>query len=320
MKPYESLLIERGFLLNWLPDETVFSLCCRHVRFNNCSLTSTRNILPGLRISPDLHDYPYGLERFAELNDRRWGTASVIIDCHSIVPFLAPFQPAERVISVVDSMRGNEGSILRYYIEELIGACSARAPLKFCEECLVDDLKSYGTGYWHVIHQHPILVLCPVHKITLRESYLDVSHKERVEWPLPSDCCTRSDAARFDTSTRSIMESIADGISVLAKVRPFRSFNLGIVGELYSKALNIKRGGTDGRLAEQLRRYCRGLEVQGAFKLAPGTVSNAAAMIYRLTTCPYVDCSTASHLVMITWLYGSMENFLVDYDKLERER
>jgi hypothetical protein len=47
--------------------------------------------------------------------------------------------------------------------------------LRYCPECVQEDVDSYGETYWHRVHQLPAMVYCTKHRIRLRDSGIKVT-------------------------------------------------------------------------------------------------------------------------------------------------
>jgi len=46
--------------------------------------------------------------------------------------------------------------------------------LRYCPECILNDVETYGETYWHRTHQLPAMMFCPKHCVRLHDSAIEV--------------------------------------------------------------------------------------------------------------------------------------------------
>ncbi|MEI4827981.1 TnsD family Tn7-like transposition protein [Bacillus sp. FJAT-53711] len=65
--------------------------------------------------------------------------------------------------------------------------------LRFCPECLKEDMVIHGESYWRVLHQLPSVFICPKHEISLHKSRVEYKGISRVKYITASlDVCKGS--------------------------------------------------------------------------------------------------------------------------------
>ncbi len=173
-------------LLDWLPGESLFSLCSRHHRLWGHSLSSrsTENLFGGSRLGTQ-HDFPSALDNFAARTEGRLGTAQETARDRTLLRFYRPFLPQSELDHVIWAMRGPAVAHLKFRLGLLTSRFRANHPLKACAACMQNDLEEHGWVYWHLVHQFPGVWFCPTHSVPLRTSRLKSTGVERFLWHLP---------------------------------------------------------------------------------------------------------------------------------------
>ena len=91
----------------WLPNETLFSLCSRHHRLSaNHRASSTCQALFGHPSQGSAHDFPSRLGEFERLTGARLGTADEIIRLRTVLPYYLPFASSEVASAAIAAMAG----------------------------------------------------------------------------------------------------------------------------------------------------------------------------------------------------------------------
>jgi len=153
------------------PDELFYSICARfsdRMRYPKMRYAITEILGVGARPGVDL---PGRIDSFiSALPPGHHYTADLVIDNHTLLPFLAPFLTKERVQRLREEMRrsgGGSGGVRA-------GLSAGRGPLpvhiRFCPDCAQQDRNRYGERYWHRVHQLPGVVVCPDHGVFLENS------------------------------------------------------------------------------------------------------------------------------------------------------
>ncbi|MGK7930875.1 MAG: TniQ family protein [Microcystaceae cyanobacterium] len=95
---------------------------------------------------------------------------------HTLFPYYRTFLTYREIKQLQELMEGTKGKSL---------AVVARIPesqlynpkyLKFCPQCVAEDIKQYGETYWHRLHQVPGMGVCLTHRVRLQESSVLVAN------------------------------------------------------------------------------------------------------------------------------------------------
>jgi Tn7-like transposition protein D/TniQ len=163
------------------PDELLYSVCARYTDIIGYPGSSSANQeLFGRRGKVASVDLPMNLGYLvANLPPGHHYTEDQIIDENTLLPFYAPFCPAERISSVRIDMKYSNSS----QAHARLGIFSQHTPqwLQFCPLCVLSDRQKFGEPYWHRLHQVPGVKVCPIHNVFLEQSAASV-RKERQCW------------------------------------------------------------------------------------------------------------------------------------------
>ena len=174
-------------LVHWLPDETVFSLCSRlHFLSGHHVPSKTSSLLFGSTRGGSAHDVPARLQSLvARLPGL--GEARDVIAHHTLLPFYFPFHEAHRCQAWIEQMSLGAAPNLKAQLGVASSGFGAAHPLKACAECMDADFHRHGVAYWHLSHQLPGVLVCPMHKKALQNARDKVSGKDRFGWILPAE-------------------------------------------------------------------------------------------------------------------------------------
>lgn len=310
--------------LNWLQDECFFSLCSRqHIFWGHSSAQQTLEQLFKCNIKSYCHDFPRNLGSLNEIALAAWGSIEEIIERHTIAPIFFPFQSIEHVIAHKDSMKGNNLGPIKYKLGLITGRFGGEHPLKACSQCIVDDRNTCGVAYWHLSHQFPGVTICQKHFCLLKES------KENRQWSKAFSLCIPSEptlieagSAGFDNDTFTTLKNVSDAAAKLGMTGAKIRFDPELVARAYDEAL--ARLGTNRQAkeaaAQAFAHHCWKLRNHPQFECLPHTDLCAIAFISQMTRKPRGYCHPLKHLVLISWLFGSVEAFFTTYEHLARQR
>lgn len=153
------------------PDETLYSVISRYKVWSGNTnskellreiygketLTASRHLSSDIKILrknlPE--NYPF--------------TEEEIIKNLTLYNYYLAFSTNERAKTVYKYMLQGEGSKIFSTLGISNNSINSNMNLKYCEECLKEDKKLYGEGYWHREHQLYGILICSKHKISLKE-------------------------------------------------------------------------------------------------------------------------------------------------------
>ncbi|MFT4453410.1 TnsD family Tn7-like transposition protein [Pseudomonas sp. RTCS2] len=301
--------------VKWLPDETFYSLCCRqHAYLGNVCSSATTSWLFGTCKNYS-HDFPYNLSALNTLMIETCGSPGTIICEHTIVPFFLAFQSPHNVLATYEALSGPRLGSLKYRLGLLTGRFGAEHPLKACPSCMVNDRLLYGVAYWHLSHQYPGIILCPMHGEYLRESTLNRHWSGWFEWVLPRE---EHLLPPLPSSTSAvdqiILKKIAEAIKDLAAYGTRRVFSPDAVRGVYRAAL-LAYGGLDSA-ACSLLAYTTRLQAYRPYGCLPSDSKMASAFLSTLIRSRETRCHPLKHLTVIAWLFDSLQHFTCLHDQL----
>lgn len=309
--------------LKWLEDETFFSICSRqHALWGNHALTATLRLLFDSPSRVVTHDFAHNLNALHPNIRSVWGDSESIIHGHTIVPLFLPFQSQLHIQAVMQVLKeGGLGSI-KYRLGLVTGRFGAEHPLKACSCCIDADIIRHGVAYWHLAHQYPGVLICPVHKFWLQESVLNRPWSGRFQLALPAHAAlTPQPTKDLDPTSLGALDQLATSILDLASVGSSKSFEPLLVRAVYRNALSQLgfRGPASSRVTSSLARHTSLLQPFHPLNSLPNTAQKASTFIEQLIRSPRGHSHPLKHLVMITWLFGSVSAFIDAYDCLAQE-
>src|SRR5471030_42975 len=174
--------------LDWLPDETLFSLCSRqHLVMGNLDPATTSSAILGLRRQFIKHDIPCGISALEQTGFTYWGSAESILLNHTIFPLFVPFQNKIKIEDAIKTLKGDRIDSIKYRLGLVSSGFGAEHPLKACPHCMHEDVHAHGVAYWHLTHQYPGVLICPRHQAWLMASTKGRRWSGRFEWSLPAE-------------------------------------------------------------------------------------------------------------------------------------
>lgn len=304
--------------LNWLEDECFFSLCSRqHIFWANSSPQETLASLFECSIDTYSHDFPRNLSSLNKNAISAWGSAQEIIDEHTIAPMFFPFQSIEHLTAHKEAMKGESLGPIKYKLGLITGRFGGEHPLKACSKCIISDRRAHGVAYWHLSHQFPGVTICPIHNCLLRESKENRQWSKAFSWFIPSESILiESGPLEFDNNIFEAFKIVSDAATKLGKLEYRTRYEPELVAKVYNAAL--VRLGTSRRekdaAAQGFAHHCSTLRKLPQFSSLPDSVMCAIAFTTQMTRKPRGYCHPLKHLVLISWLFGSIEVFISAYE------
>ncbi|WP_223434145.1 MULTISPECIES: TnsD family transposase [unclassified Pseudomonas] len=312
----------QDILVRWFEDEIFYSLCSRQHHFlAHLNTSATLSWLFGEKHCAITHDFPCNLDALNSQAKAIWGGPTSIISEHTILPVFFPFQSEQQISAVVETMKSAQIGSIKYRLGLLTGRFGAEHPLKACTACMATDRTTYGVAYWHLSHQYPGVVLCPIHGFMLRESTLNRQWSGSFQWALPNEVFLAEPTALVPSSAaEKALHQLGTGILDLVTYGIPGRFNPNTVRSVYKEAL-IKLGLSGPkrvRAAISFAEFSSQIQPYPPFNSLPITAQRAEAFIDQLTRNPRGHCHPLKHLTFITWLFGRLNAFIEAYDRLDR--
>lgn len=317
-------LLPSSELIDWLPDETVFSLASRyHTWSGHNSAKATCLTLFGDSRQGHQHDFPSNIDEFVSRTRGELGASEEILKHRTILPYYLPFRPPAVAADAYTSLRTGGLGSLKYRLGILTSRFRANHPLKACRTCMSSDRACFGISYWHVTHQLPGAWVCLDHQETLLVSTMKSTGVGRFLWHLPSEA-----ALVPAVSSNSLTSADIDRLGKVARLaRSLWSlpcdfhFDACTLIACYSQALIgagfITAGGSlrARELGEALAEWSATLRIITEFDPLFADPAAAAAQARRLIRPPRSGTHPLRHLVLVLWLFGEWGNFIEAYQQ-----
>lgn len=296
-------------LLDWLPDETLFSLCSRqHLVMGNLDPATTSTAVLGLSEKFIKHDIPCGIAALEHNGFHYWGNAESILLHHTIFSVFIPFQNKNKIEDAIITIKGDRIDSLKYRLGLVSSGFGAEHPLKACPYCMREDLYAHGIAYWHLTHQYPGVLICPRHQAWLMVSTKSRRWSGRFEWSLPTKDCLIQQASSQKLWLRPAFLNLANNVIDLAVIGRVMSLESCAVAATYRTA--VLQGGRSASLLdriEPLRRF-------HLFESLPEDEKSTESFMSQLIRPPRRSIHPLKHLLLIDWLFDDLRSFLKAYD------
>lgn len=303
-------------LPEWLPGETIFSLASRyHALSGNRLPSETCTTLFGHPRQGCQHDFPTRLNEFSR-RARLSECAQDLALRHTPLPFYLPLRSEAESEAAVQALATPHPGVLKFRLGILTSRFRANHPLKACPQCIADEVRSHGTGYWHVEHQLPGVWFCRQHGVALKLSRLKSTGVARFGWLLPTSNHLDDFAEPTgQTMTNDALSRFADLASRWSS-QPFEThLPADRLAHIYRGAL----GPQDWQLSLSSREmssfapdFCAAvapLRHVPELSALPATAQQASALLDRCIRRPRGGTHPLNHLAIIYWLFSSWDAF-----------
>lgn len=310
----------RPWIPNWYGQETFYSLCCRFHRLVGQPLAAHTSVqLFGNRYGALRHDVSGHVQAFV---DRTWadrGDPAAILLERTVLGYYLRFRDAETRRAVVNRLLTGGPQALKSELGLLASGFGASHPLRACEACVEDDVRSLGMPTWHLYHQVPGVLCCPVHRRTLWETKLKVDGRKRLLWLLPDDIQVNDRQLCLSGGPQSmawrVAQELADDITELQAMPIDFSVDRAREASLFRDRLRqLDLCGAGDRLRIQSIRPVLFESLQQYRAIPPlsalaQTYKAAEATLHRLLNPIGPPMHPLRHMVVIRWLFGSWAAF-----------
>lgn len=295
--------------LDWLPDETLFSLCSRqHLVMGNVNAATTSNAVLGLRRQFIKHDIPCGISTLERNGFDYWGSAESILLNHTILPLFVPFQNKVKIEDAIRTVKSDRLDSIKYRLGLVSSGFGAEHPLKACPCCMREDVHAHGIAYWHLKHQYPGVMICPRHQTWLMPSTKSRRWSGRFEWSLPTEEFLIEQDSSQKLWSRPVFLALADNVIGLASIGRATSFEPRAVAATYRTAvLHESRSVSLLDRTEALRRF-------HLFESLPADKKSSESFVNQLVRTPRRSIHPLKHLILIDWLFDDLHSFLEAYE------
>ena len=307
--------------------ETLFSWAARYHRLSGNALAKQSSIQlfcdrrAGLR-----PDFPSHLQQLVEITRGLIGDAETLAYERTIFGFFAPFQDAQGASNVLAQMRGTSVEKVKSVLGLVPSRLGAFFPMKFCQDCMRDDLREDSVSRWHLEHQWSSVWICRKHHKMLHILQRDSQSRDLRRWLLPEDL-TAEEWTTIPVRNLSAIKSkliwIAELSAYFAQLRG-QHFDHQLLR--YSYLLQAKNRGwlyTDGSVRLALVRplflkyYCEMENIPG-YEVVKGVQTEHAGMLGLLMRQFDWRRHPVKHILLIAFLFDSVVEFGAVYEQVRQ--
>jgi hypothetical protein len=271
-----------------------------------------------------MHDFPANLAIFHKRTAGQLGHPETLALKHTLLGYFLPLASPKLASTVMH--RVHEGAMpeLKMKLGITASRIGGHHPLKGCPSCFDDEEASIGFAYWHVEHQLPSVMVCRRHRRPLAIAWDPVTPVHRRGWILPHGGLRRqwidisvNDGAQmerllrlatFSAHFRSLSPSSLD-ITVLARTYQTALRGRGIATVNGSLRLSA--------LVEMTRGHYRGIETIPGFEALQAITPDWPGLAGALTRRKPRPGHPLKHLLLISMLFDSWEEFWFTYQASE---
>lgn len=324
---YESAGLPIG--VEWLPDETLYSLCARvHTLWGFPWQHHVSSRLFGKRRKGVAHDFPSSLAKFVERTNGMLGTAQNIAQQRTLLPYYLAFKTPFVGKKALGLMMGaGQSGDVKSALGIAASGFRAHHPLKACPACMADDQAAGVPTYWRRSHQFPGVNLCPTHGTSLQTTPQKTDGTKRFDWLLPSDCEFSGPGCGgdliHDEPSHKLQRALAKAAATLGERSTEMPFQAQQLVATYSMGLNAKGllrpGGSIRRneSVDSLLQFSRWLPVDLLGSVAVASQNEAVSLLSRCRDPVRVLTHPLRHLLLALWLFEDWTHFLAAYDNAE---
>jgi len=300
-------------------DETLHSVLSRYARL--CGVRSCAAVFDGAQSAKCFSQnvaFPCRLAELVEALPCDTGLSlAAVIKRHTQLPYYEPFLTPQQVDDANILMAGNgKGLMLR------LGLIASRlefaSRVRFCFDCVQQDMACVGAAYWHRVHQLPGVLICPHHGTPLR--FLDYRwlsrNSRRMHLPDDEDVQSHSISLDIPQNLQSALQEIAQrSMQVLeTDVPPLCPDAIRSV--FLDSAIALKMASDTGRLhlgilARHMSAFFEALPSSGEYSiLSKSSADIPAAWIVKLLRKPRGTHHPLKFILLACALKVDMERIL----------
>lgn len=285
-------------------DELLYSFIARYEVWNGITAdTVAMYNLYGKSHEFAFFDLPVDLESFMV---RTGISVDYLIHEATLFDYYSVFKSDETREAALRMICGNQINRIRYALGVKTNKITTPKYARFCPKCREEELKKYGESYWHRMHQVTGILICPKHRCMLNNSRLLYSNNNNyITTPNEWICFPKKNDLELCKREFLLACEIGKDIQWL-----FKNYNTVIksdylIQKLY--LLKVTEAGFNLRDSyihdEFLDKF---ISYYGRNLLNEWNFDPCTFWVYRILYG--LSCHTLSHVLLIHFLFGSMEN------------
>jgi Tn7-like transposition protein D/TniQ len=322
---FSVLAFENASIPQLQHDETIYSWCSRFHQLNiGSSARSTSRTLFGHPKAALWHDVPGHMGEFQRRIQGSLGYAKNLLRERTLFGFHVPFLPIELEENLLTNLIEGDGTKARKQLGfEHIDRARINA-LKWCPECVDQQLREAGFSWWLMSHQEPTALVCRNHGEWLRTCRVRLIRGVPAEFQTPYGCSEQVSYSRRD----SRLENCSQMLCLSKWSEDLRQHDdLRLVDEKlrYCYLLKAKEHGClafDGTLRMHemrdmfVNRYADLIRILGSDFLGDLLGANAGFLAYMFRRLPSRR-HPLKHYLLINLLFESCDELIEVYRKVQ---
>jgi hypothetical protein len=144
-------------------------------------------------------------------------TSDELIDKFTLFIFYSSFVPPEDSETIRKYMKEDNGGSIYNKIGLMASSITLNKFIKFCPDCMKEDLVRYGEIYWHRIHQVSGVFICPKHHAFLIDSTVNSRGFNKHEFIAATykNCIVKENYKKYSEDELNKIFSIAKNAEIL---------------------------------------------------------------------------------------------------------
>lgn len=151
------------------PDELVGSMLLRANRQTGLGYKALLQVLT--RTSNTTH--PATITKYHSVAEAFGYELDTFLSLHTVFPYVSAFWEGNARSTVLKKILEPNSKVNVAFISQNAGKTVNM--LRFCPECVAEDIKKFGESYWRRAHNLPAVDCCATHKISLLETKFEVN-------------------------------------------------------------------------------------------------------------------------------------------------
>lgn len=297
------------------PDMSFYSLLAVAKRLNGIGKAEQISQLLFSSSSSALrHDFPSNLDVFCRITGNAFGSPVEIATNITVLPYFLRFRAESVHYEAWKLMIGPTVEPLKFVLGLPPGPSGSMMPLCYCRECIDEDIRDIGYPYWHRKHQLPSVLVCPTHSTTLSYANLRADGRGRSGLFLPDEAQIQKyqstpllGRATPILARLSVLSTMTLEQNLSAPYSP-ESLRAAYLHGLKQQGLLTPSGHIKAR--EFIGRLTKNYETLSQLSPFDRIIGkDFAEGMLRLARKPRGNFHTASHLIMIDFLFGDWKLF-----------
>ena len=272
------------------------------------------------------HDVPSYVQIISDRFGGSLGSASDIVLRRSVLPFYFPFHSKVRCRDWLGQIYTSTAPFLKARLGLSPARFGAAHPLKACPQCLLDDVSKFDIAYWHLAHQLPGVLVCPVHSCSLLVASDKVTGRDRFGWVLPFQARLEPLLPTFEAGPLEIrLAELSHGLWNVPCEFEFDLTRLGLLYQQRMVELDLcdrrSKKVNCSRFTQSLILMLKESEIVSVWPWLAGPHNTVARHLLRLRSLTGARDSRhpLNHGLMQILLFGSWSAFLRRYEHADSE-